>query len=83
MDIYFVIAFGVIVLFSSLVHGSIGFGFGMISTPLVALFTDIQTTITYMLISTMLVNIISILSEGKFFEALKKFWFIILLMVIV
>lgn len=82
MDIYFVIAFGVIVLFSSLVHGSIGFGFGMISTPLVALFTDIQTTITYMLISTMLVNIISILSEGKFFEALKKFWFIILLMVI-
>ncbi len=82
MEINFIIALAVIVLWSSLVHGSIGFGFGMISTPLVALFTDIQTTITYMLIPTMVVNIVSILSEGKFFEALKKFWFIILLMVI-
>ncbi len=82
MEINFIIALAVIVLWSSLVHGSIGFGFGMISTPLVALFTDIQTTITYMLIPTMVVNIVSILSEGKFLEALKKFWFIILLMVI-
>merc|ERR1711879_451798 len=56
-------------------------GFGMISTPLVALFADIQTTIIFMLLPTMAVNIISITSEGKFFEALKKFWLIILLMV--
>ncbi len=54
----------------------------MISTPLVALFTDIQTTITFMLIPTMIVNIVSIISEGNFFEALKKFWFIITLMVL-
>lgn len=82
MDITFLLFFSLILVFASLVHGSIGFGFGMIATPLVALFTDMQTTITYMLIPTMAVNILSILSEGKFFEALKKFWFIILLMVI-
>lgn len=82
MDINFILAFALIVYISSIVHGSIGFGFGMICTPLVAMFTDIQTTIMYMLIPTMLVNIVSILSEGKFFEALKKFWFIITLMVI-
>ncbi|RXJ81950.1 sulfite exporter TauE/SafE family protein [Arcobacter sp. F2176] len=82
MDFDFILAFAVILLISSIVHGGIGFGFGMICTPLVALFTDIQTTIMYMLIPTMLVNIVSIMSEGKFFEALRKFWFIITLMVI-
>ncbi|XPV67437.1 MAG: sulfite exporter TauE/SafE family protein [Halarcobacter sp.] len=82
MEMTFIIVLVLIVFWSSVVHGSIGFGFGMISTPLVALFTDMQTTILYMLLPTMVVNIISISSEGKFFEALKKFWFIILLMVI-
>ncbi len=82
MDFDFILSFAVILLISSVVHGGIGFGFGMICTPLVALFTDIQTTIMYMLIPTMLVNIVSIMSEGKFFEALRKFWFIITLMVI-
>lgn len=65
-----------------MVHGSIGFGFGMISTPLLALITDIQSVIMFMLIPTMVANILSISSEGNFLEALKKFWFIIILMVI-
>lgn len=82
MEMDFIIGLAVIVFFASMVHGSIGFGFGMISTPLIALFTDIQTTIMLMLIPTMVVNIASIVSEGKFFEAIKKFWFIITLMVI-
>lgn len=81
MEMNFILIFLIIVFWSSVVHGSIGFGFGMIATPLVAMFTDIQTTIMYILIPTMLVNIVSILSEGKFFEALRKFWFIITLMV--
>ena len=82
MDISFLLLFSIILFWASLVHGSIGFGFGMIATPLVAMYSDMQTTITYMLLPTMMANIISILSEGKFFEALKNFWFIILLMVI-
>ncbi len=82
MEINFILALSIIVFWSSIIHGSIGFGFGMIATPLVALYTDIQTAITYLLFPTMMVNIVSILSNGKFFEALKKFWFIIFLMVI-
>ena len=72
MEIDFILLLVVIILGSSIVHGSIGFGFGMIATPLVALTTDLQTAITYILIPTMVVNIISISSEGKFFEALKE-----------
>jgi len=82
MEINFIITLTLILFLASIVHGSIGFGFGMISTAVVALFTDIQTTILFMLIPTMVANIMSILSEGKFFEALKKFWFILLLMIV-
>lgn len=82
MEIDFILALSLIVFWSSIVHGSIGFGFGMLATPLLALFTDMQTAIIYLLLPTMMVNILSILSEGKFFQALKKFWFIIALMVI-
>ena len=46
----------------------------MISTPLIALYTDIQTAIIYTLIPTLLVNIISISSEGTLREAFKRFW---------
>ena len=82
METDFLLIFALIVFASSLIHGSIGFGFGMMATPAIAMFTDIQTAITYILVPTMLVNLVSILSEGRFFEALKKFWFIIALMVI-
>ena len=82
MDIDFLLIFSAIVFLSSIVHGSIGFGFGMIATPVVALITDMQSVIMYIVLPTMVVNIVSILSEGKFFEALRKFWFIILLMII-
>ncbi|RXJ86645.1 sulfite exporter TauE/SafE family protein [Arcobacter sp. CECT 8985] len=82
MEYTFIIALCLTLFFASTVHGAIGFGFGMISTPIIALFTDMQTTILYMLIPTMGANILSILSEGKFLQALKKFWFIITLMVV-
>ncbi|RXK00210.1 hypothetical protein CRU98_03370 [Arcobacter sp. CECT 8986] len=82
MEYTFIIALCLTLFFASTVHGAIGFGFGMISTPIIALFTDMQTTILYMLIPTMGANILSILSEGKFLEALRKFWLIIILMVL-
>jgi uncharacterized membrane protein YfcA len=82
MEMSFLLVIVGIVLFASIVHGSIGFGFGMIATPVVAMFTDMQTTITYMLIPTMLTSLVAVQSEGNFFQALKKFWFIIFLMVV-
>ncbi len=82
MDIYFIIALSIILFASSIVHGAIGFGFGMIATPLIAIYVDLQTTITFMLFPTMIANIISISSEGNFFEALKKYWLFITLMII-
>ena len=48
LSIEFLIVFSIIIFFSSLVHGSIGFGFPMIATPLLAMVTDMKTAILYM-----------------------------------
>jgi uncharacterized protein len=70
----FLIIFSLIIFISSLVHGSIGFGFPMIATPLLAMVTDMKTAILYIAIPTLLINLISIYSEGNFFQAVKRFY---------
>ena len=54
---------------AAFIHGSIGFGFPLVATPLLAIVTDMQTAIILTLIPTLLVNLISIASEGKIAEA--------------
>jgi len=74
MEAEFLILLSFILFFAALIHGSVGFGFPMITTPLLALFTDLQTAIIYTLVPTLLVNIVSIISEGGFFKAIKQFY---------
>ena len=74
MELEFLLLISTILFFAALIHGSTGFGFPMVSTPLLALSVDIQTAIIYTLIPTLLVNIVSITTEGNFFQAFKKFW---------
>jgi uncharacterized membrane protein YfcA len=57
---------------AAFIHGSIGFGFPMVATPLLALFTDIQTAIVLTFIPTLLVNLISIVSEGNILLAARR-----------
>ena len=63
---------GLVFLFAAFVHGSIGFAFPMISTSLLALVTDIQTAIILTLIPTILVNLVTIATEGGFVIALRQ-----------
>jgi hypothetical protein len=74
LSIEFLIVFSIIIFFSSLVHGSIGFGFPMIATPLLAMVADMKTAILYIAIPTLLINLISIFSEGNFLQAVKRFY---------
>ena len=61
-----------IFLLAAFIHGSIGFGFPMVATPLLALFTDLQTAIVLTLIPTLLVNLLSIISEGNVLLAARR-----------
>jgi len=60
-----------------LIHGTLGIGFPLVATPIIALVTDVRTAIIILLIPTMAVNITSILSGGRFMDVVKKFWFML------
>jgi len=81
MDFSFevLIFIAVVFLLAAFIHGSIGFGFPMVTTPLLALSTDIQTAILLTLIPTLLVNIISIISEGNILVAVRRHFLLALL----
>ncbi len=66
------IFFTFIFFLAAFIHGSIGFGFPMVATPLLALFTDLQTAIVLTFIPTLLVNLISIISEGDILLAARR-----------
>ena len=74
LNLDFLIVISLIIFVSALVHGTIGFGFPMLATPLLAMVTDIKTAILYIAIPTLFINLISIYSEGSFFQAVKKFY---------
>ncbi len=79
MELEIALLFTLICGFSALIHGSIGFGFPMIATPLLALFTDVQTAIMLTIIPNILINIVTIMSEGSFSEAFNKHYVLIIL----
>jgi uncharacterized membrane protein YfcA len=71
LDLFLVAGF--ISFFSAFIHGSIGLGFPIVATPLLALFTDIQTAIILTLPPSLLTNIISIKSEGNIALATRQY----------
>ena len=62
-----------IILFAGLVHGTLGLGFPMVATPLLAIFFDVRTAILITLLPTVAVNIASIWNSRNSLEDLKRF----------
>ena len=71
LTIVFIIS---VITFSGLVHGTLGLGFPMIATPLLALFFDVQTAILLTLFPTVAVNILSIIHGGRWKESIGRYW---------
>jgi len=63
-----------VIAFSGLVHGTLGLGFPMMATPLLALFFDVQTAILVTLFPTVAVNIGSIIYGGHWKESIGRYW---------
>jgi uncharacterized membrane protein YfcA len=68
-----VLVAGIISFVAAFIHGSIGLGFPMVATPLLALFTDIQTAIILTIIPSLLTNLVSIRSEGNILSASHRY----------
>jgi hypothetical protein len=63
-----------IVFLAGLVHGTLGFGFPMVATPLLALATDVRSAILLTLLPTLAVNIPSILRGGNWRDSIGRHW---------
>jgi uncharacterized protein len=59
---------------ASFVHGLIGIGFPLLSTPLIALFTDVRTAMLLLLVPTMTINIASMIRGGRWGESIGRYW---------
>lgn len=63
-----------ITVIAGFVHGSVGFGFPMVATPLLSIFIDLQTAIVLTLTPTLIMNIAAIVSEGRTASAFYRYF---------
>jgi len=63
-----------ILVIAAFVHGVFGFGFPLVSTPLLMLGLEPRTAILVTLIPTICINLVSIAGESHWREALRRFW---------
>jgi len=68
------ILFIAVSLLAAFVHGAFGFGFPLLSTPLLAFGFDLRTAILLTLVPTVSINLVSILSERHWRAALRDYW---------
>ena len=68
-----VIAIFGVMLFAGLIHGTLGLGFPMVATPMLAAMMDVRSAILITLLPTMAVNIASIMNNKSSLASTKPF----------
>lgn len=63
-----------IMLVAGLVHGTLGLGFPLVATPLLALIVDVRSAILITLLPTVCVNVVSILKGGAWGQSIGRYW---------
>jgi hypothetical protein len=63
-----------IVAVGGIVHGTLGFGFPMIPTPLLALVTDVRTAVLHLLLPSIVINVVSIFRGGHWGKSIGRHW---------
>lgn len=62
-----------VMLFAGLVHGTLGLGFPMVATPILAISFDVRTAILITLLPTVSVNLMSIWNSRESFDSVRRF----------
>jgi uncharacterized membrane protein YfcA len=73
LDWSLMIAILSIMFFAGLVHGTLGLGFPMVATPMLAVFFDVLTAILITLLPTVAVNLASIWNSRKSLDSVVRF----------
>jgi uncharacterized membrane protein YfcA len=62
------------IVFAAVAHGAVGFGFPLLSTPLVALITDVRSAVLATLVPNIVLNIMSIVRGANWRQTLRDHW---------
>ena len=62
------------VVFASLIHGALGFGFPFVATPLVAIATDMHTAVITLVMPTLAITVVNIAKSGPIIPVIRRFW---------
>jgi hypothetical protein len=72
-DVPIVIAIIAVMLFAGLIHGTLGLGFPMVATPMLATMMDVRSAILITLLPTIAINIASIVNSKSSLASTKPF----------
>jgi hypothetical protein len=61
------------VVFASLIHGALGFGFPFVATPLMAIATDMHTAVVTLVMPTLAITVVNIAKSGPIVPVLRRF----------
>ena len=67
-----------VMIFSGLVHGTLGLGFPLVATPIIAIFFDVRTAILLTLLPTVVVNIATIYGGSDYPQVFRQFFLLVL-----
>ena len=68
------LVFAATIALAGVIHGTLGLGFPLVATPLLALFLDLRSAVLVTLLPTAAVNVVSILRGGGWRKSLGRFW---------
>lgn len=68
------VAIGVVIAVGGFVHGALGLGFPLVTTPLLATMMDVRAAILITLLPTAAVNIVSLFKGSGWGEVLRQYW---------
>ena len=74
MSFEYILVATLVMMVAGLVHGTLGLGFPMVATPLLALVLDVRLAILITLIPTAVVNLASIFGASDWRSVLSNYW---------
>lgn len=75
-----VIWIAVVLAFAGVVQGTLGVGFPMVATPMIAAVTDMRTAVIVVLLPCVATTVTNIAMTGQFLQTLRRYWFMPLCM---
>jgi len=64
----------IVIVVAAMVHGTLGLGFPLIATPMLAVIFDVRSAIVLTLLPTAAVNIVTLLKSGGVGSTLRRWW---------